>query len=448
MNSTEQALRNRLNRARDSISNKNIWNNLVNVKLRSFINNGGSSGYALRSVNTTARMSIEQLQAKYLNNVKEAYTKEKKRLNKLETKTYLIKQPWHVVNANSVTTPVVLPGYRKQWIIQWGDRDKTVIESVNRNSNASIQHYKVGNINQTNCSIKICNKITASQTVYKKGIVGLSVMELSTIITKYLRGSANTNGRRLEIRKMLLELKRNGDYLQILMCHKVNNGLNFKIVKPGSVEVAVLKRLRLPVSFIQKKCFSKCMFWTIDIPAAFFAILMGVPTVLQGMTSPIAYYYYDGRPLLLNTNQITQPFLKLILDEWNADTTRDNLSTLHMKTWYQKMCAFDSAHDFIKPGDRCRVAAPTIYTIISAIDPGFAQILLLNNGTLTPSKQVQNERYVREYITSTVMTQLPDNMFERCLAQDMCINRDSGKLRDKLALLEANLSAKFIDPGY
>ena len=479
-------------------ANKNNWNNLVNLRKQTLENTFNRAATRLK-IKLTAKT-----RQNYILNITKNLRNKQIANAKAAGKKFLIKSPWQIIkNTGTVLSPnwilnpgIIVPGNRKNWTISWNTNGPK-FPSVKEISNEYTYQSGTGQFFPTNGSCKgkaICNKLNTASAIYKKGSSGLSVLELSLLFIKHLKKQPDL-GKRKKLQRLILEFKRNGDYVQIFLCNQINTSDTLKIIKPGNDEVALFLKLGyegklltfkfpqppsitgLPnkikeyitsISSKVKISFQKCIFWSVDIPAIFFAILMGGWVCLQnvGKVYFIAkvddfsnYYFkiYNGpKPL----------FLETILQARYTGGGNTTFATIKNQPWFRYMCAFDSAHDFIKPGDRSRALAADIYSIISSIDNTFAEMLLLSTSrTLVPSKQTQNEAAVRDliisYITSKV-TLTSDNamifphstgasapaLFVKFLNDnDACINRDAGSLLQNLYAYEANLSAKVIDPG-
>ena len=220
------------------------------------------------------------------------------------------------------------------------------------------------------------------RVIVKKGSASPGVANMATLIETAgkvsIAGPGQVSAKVLRAR--YLEAKRNGDYFQIFTCFMVNNDPSLFIIKPGdddladsidynpvtynySISSSGIDQMKKLVK-VDKFYFDKCCFWTCDRPAGFFAMLMGVPTVKRGINVagagqrlnyvPENYFKNQIGAIMIYVNGLngTPKFNKArdcilnILNDWRNNRGTISLNSLQTKTWYLKMCIFDTCHDF------------------------------------------------------------------------------------------------------
>jgi hypothetical protein len=401
-----------------------------------------------------------------------------------------IEASWHIYNTTTGKSfPLTIPGLAsKTWILNYV-KNSTAFPTIKINSNKLTN--KNGYVQNSYSGKHVCklfpglancanwqksgknqNKFTVTTkgpavTVVKYGGSGISVAGLSKLIST--AGTITQNGTTYskgKLRAQYLELKRNGDYMQIFTCKMVNIVPNLRIIKPGSESIGrdLLNGKQVAYSNLKKLLsagdfsFKKCCFWTLDRPAAFFAFLSGVPIVYTVAAGQKIYYIEENKVQSVNwANELTKgtgpatKILSSLISEYKKGNHINNIRPL----WYLMMCIIDTAHDFVDP----KRAAPIFQqmeaiknVLKSLMPPGFDRTFI--DGAFKSITAI--EVMMRDILidNAAMSGQRGKEIFEfieeEFKKKDMCYVCDSGLTPDgnlPLVKRQVLLTAKRSDPS-
>jgi len=402
-----------------------------------------------------------------------------------------IEASWHIYNISTgASFPLTVPGLAStRWVLNYvNNANAFPIIKINSNKSTNKNEY----VQNSYTGKKVCslfpglancrnwqktgknqNKFTVTSkgsayTVVKYGGSGIGVAGLSKLIANVGTITLTQNGKKYskgKLRAQYLELKRNGDYMQIFTCKMVNVTPNLRIIKPGSESIGrdLLEGKRVAYSNLKKLLsagnfsFKKCCFWTLDRPAAFFAFLLGVPIVYTVAAGQMIYYIEENKVRSINWDVAlpggTSPGTKVLTSLINE--YKKGKSVNFRPTWFLMMCIIDTAHDFNDP----KRAAPifqqleAIKNVIksllpqgferSFVDEAFTSIRAIEN--IMKTVLINNANLAQGRPTD-IFGQLED-VFRR---EDMCYICDSGLIPDATMPLikrQVLLTAKRADPS-
>lgn len=426
-----------------------------NKKLKNNFNSKNANTYAI---------DIKSIINKnFVNGTVRAEINNKERVKKATTK--IIKYPWYLAKVNTTSktiksVPVEFPVLSKKsnntrisLTIDWA-KNNNIFPLSEVSSNANNSYITSQSVGRYCNSIKrpiwckanyVRRYILESNTtgtnkfkIKKNGTSGVGVPQMSKEIRK----------RNLPaIRRSFLDLKRSGDYGQILTCKKLNDDRSLFIINPGSVELAK-EFMNSSVTATQKTkleaiknnrryAYHKGCFWSFDRPACLFAFLIGVPVVFQKGRE--YYYYSGGSKNNLNSENI---YLQRVLDEYNKSSSKNDIS--RSPDWYILVSIIDTAHDF---GHGSRI-------------PGGYQFKQMIKDVLKPLVNDEDHDFIEDVfrnisnIENAISILLTDNLdripsnFNEILDYDnRCIIYDAGNIPVEYRHRSALLSAKYVDPS-
>ena len=401
-----------------------------------------------------------------------------------------IEASWHIYNISTgASFPLTVPGLAStKWILNYVT-NANAFPTIKINSNK--KNDKNGYVKSSYAGKQVCslfpdlancktwqktgknqNKFTVTSkgpayTVIKYGGSGISVAGLSKLIAN--AGTITQNGKTYskgKLRAQYLELKRNGDYMQIFTCYTVNNNNNLRIIKPGSESIGkdLISGKKVAYSNLKKLLsagdfsFKRCCFWTLDRPAAFFAFLLGVPVVYTVAAGQMIYYIDENKvntvdweaALKLGTGPANKVLTSLINEYKKGNSVNSR------PTWFLMMCIIDTAHDFVDP----KRAAPifqqmeAIKNVIKSLLPqGFEPADFVDNAfkSITAIENMMRDILKANMTGSGVRgADVFNKLNDTFQVRDMCYVCDSGLTPDAnmpLIKRQVLLTAKRSDPS-
>lgn len=396
-----------------------------------------------------------------------------------------LKYPWYIarviknddgtrtIRRELISFPVVSKkgdDDRAMITINWAKDNANVypLSKVNINSNGvKIKSQQIGKFctpgrNEQWCQKKQVDRYNLKPSeqnwmIMKNGSSGIGVPQISKEVKKQ---SLST------LRKSFFDLKRSGDYGQIITCKKVNDDDSLYILNPGSEELGkkflynewTSEEKRNYLENIKKSrryAYKKCCFWSFDRLACLLALLMRVPFVYQkGKT----YFFSDGSTNVTQKN-VNEKALSFVLKKYGENRVF-NYNSSKPPIWYLLLSIIDTAHDF-GHGDRIKKGGGSSYqfkhmvmdSLRPLIEKESLEFIDINeNKSFIDSvfSRIKNiEEAVSIYlIQNSKEIDINDNLFLTKLeSDDMCIVFDAGNLPKKFRHLSALLSAKYADPG-
>ena len=390
--------------------------------------------------------------------------KQKVKKNIRRTNKKIIKYPWYLakvdIKKKTITkVPVKLQvlsknprGERVILTINWAKNNNIFpLSKVSTNVNNYIVSQSVGKYCNSKSKLNWCKQNhvsryslkptngTSKYTIKKNGASGVGVPQMSKEIKKQSLS---------KIRRSFLDLKRSGDYGQIITCNKLNNDNNLFIINPGSTELAkhfmsksipASEKIRIEaIKNNRRYAYHTGCFWSFDRPACFFAFLLGVPTVYQ---KGVEYFYYPGGPTnkkLKTTNNV----LRKVLDEYNTSVNKNDISS--SPYWYILVSIIDTAHDF---GHGSRI--PTGFQFKQMIKDNLIPLVKEEDAEFVEEtfKTITNVERDISILLTDIFVPLENNFLEKLENDNRCIIYDAGKIEEKYRHRAALLSAKYVDPS-
>lgn len=276
--------------------------------------------------------------------------------------------------------------------------------------------------------------------VNKHGASGVGVPELSKAM---LRNSLRN------ARRTFFDIKRSGDYGQIITCLEVNKDPSIFIINSGSEELAKLyyrtqnKQMLQKIKENQSYVYQNTLFWTGDRPACMLALLLGVPFVYIKDGN---FNYSSGGKRQLSYNGGINVLKKLIMLYNNS--TSFNIET--PPKWYYLLSIIDTAHDF---GKGSRIVKSRVFQFKTMVKDSMKG-LFLNDPVITGNDidEIFTKINSIEEDISNILLNNSGNLTSEAILfnldqKNQCIVHDFGKMPNILKPKCAILSAKYLDPA-
>ncbi len=383
---------------------------------------------------------------------------------KTKATSKIIKHPWYLAKVDTINKtiksvrvefPVLSKKSKNTRIsltIDWAKNNNIFpLSQVSSNANNSyITSQSVGRYCISNPGLNWCRKNHTSRyslektegsnkfKIKKNGASGVGVPQMSKELKKQSLA---------KIRRSFLDLKRSGDYGQILTCKKLNDDDKIFIINPGSVELAK-EFMNSPMTATQKSkleaiknnrryAYHEGCFWSFDRPACLFAFLIGVPVVFQKGKD-----YYSGDSSSKNNLSSDNIYLQRVLNEYNKSSSKNDISG--SPYWYILVSIIDTAHDF---GHGSRI-------------PGGYQFKQMIKDVLKPLVKDEDHDFIENVFVNITkiedsiskllinkLKKIPSNFNEILDSKNRCIIYDAGNIPVEYRHRSALLSAKYVDPS-
>ena len=339
------------------------------------------------------------------------------------------------------------------------------------------------------CIIIVMIMINKKQ-IYAKQLRGLSIHNLTNELKKKTFN--------LPLKRDLLNLKRLGDYSQVLTCKSLNKNENRFIIKPEDIQIQSLiknyKNKKMN-DFIYSKTmydiahngrykFQNALFWTLDSPACFLSLLYDVPYVFVSNKTKTAYFnpcvfrQYVSPPtnniidLKLKLNHVKnnwklkRPFMAnkktrlalhpTVLDAFDIVEIVINTFKSNESHGYKMLCIIDTIHDFGK--SHINIKWSKIYEILRNQILGSSNLVNLldkmNDNQLEKIKLVENIFNSMVQVSSHSFSLKKQNiksstksLIDFLTELDMCIVHDAGYLPSEFKTFRAMTPSRIFDPA-
>jgi hypothetical protein len=337
--------------------------------------------------------------------------------------------------------------------------------------------------NPSICSSKSKMIMKDKKQIYTKQLRGLSIQNLTNELKKTTSD--------LSLKRNLLNLKRLGDYSQVLTCKSLNQNRDRFIIKPEDEQIQNLIKsyksgnmsedlyLRTMTDIAQngRYKYQNALFWTLDSPAGFLSLLYGVPYVFVSNKTKIAYFnpcdfrqYILQRPandILDSHNKLIyvknkwkerrpQKLKKIVIDAFDIVEMIINTFKTNESHGYKMLCIIDTIHDFGK--SHINIKWSKVYDILKSQISGNLNLINLldkmNDTHIEKIKLVENifnsilqvgthSFSVKKQDVNT--TSIPLIRFLR--ETDMCIIHDAGYLPQQFKDYRAMTPSRIFDPA-